>query len=84
MASSILPQETENVNVKSLPITEARFYQISELMRITGLSARTLIRQINAKKIPSMRIGRKHLVPKSFFDSPASQSPTTSPAQVRN
>lgn len=53
-----------NINMQ-----QKEFYTTSEAADIIGLSRSQVFRKLKAGKIPYKKVGRYHLIPRSFIDS---------------
>jgi len=51
-----------------------RFLKSEEARAIYGVSKATFYRDVKAKRIPTVRVGRALLVPASFFDNLEAQA----------
>jgi len=46
----------------------SKFYSVRETAEILGISYQTIFRKTSQKEIPSIRLGRKILIPIEFID----------------
>ena len=59
-----------------------QFYTVRQTAEALNVSYQTVFRKITEKEIPSIRIGRKILVPTIFIDNLVTQAQSTVPAKA--
>lgn len=62
---------------------ESRFLSPSQIEKVLGLSRPSVYRLLKAKKIPSVRLGSRVLIPSSFLDDLTAQALASSADPVQ-